>query len=131
MATIRKFKVVFTARQVGKSGPHKVKKRTVPALNKLEAEHILRKAMRKEGFEFGVILETTSGSYVFNAMVKHPDSTVFAEVKGKVAADTDADVPAAATALLQKEGYEVGSIYNIVDASDVVAKGSIPLKNFV
>lgn len=131
MATVRKFKLVFTARQVGKSGPHKVKKRTVPALNKLEAEHILRKAMRKEGFEFGVILENTSGSYSFNAMVRHPDAEIFAEIKGKIAADTDADVPAKATEQLQKEGYEVGSIYNIIDVADVVRKGTIPAKNFL
>lgn len=131
MATTRKFKVTFTARQVGQAGAFRVKKRTMTALNKLEAEHLLRKTIRREGFEFGVVLENSSGSYVFNAMVRHPDAEIFAEIKGKVSVECEADVPARATEVLKKEGYEVGSVYNVMDVTDVVAKGTIPIRNFL
>lgn len=126
-ATTRKFKVTFTAKKTGQSGPFKVKKRTVTALNKLEAEHILRKAIRTEGFDFGVVLENTSGVYRFSAMVRHPDAEIFAETKGKINAQCDADVPALVVAKLQSEGFEVGAVFNIIDAADV-AKGGVPYK---
>lgn len=118
MATIRKFKVVITVRKIGDTGPFKVRKRTVPALNMMEAEHIVRKQARREGYNVGVRLEVTSMCFRFNAMVRAEGVEIFAEIKGTVQADTEADVPAAARKMLEAEGYEVGSIYNIKDVAE-------------
>jgi len=120
MATKRKFKVTITVRKKGSSDAYVVRIRTVEALNALEAEYLVTKAMRRTGFDVGIVLEINSGLFRFSCMLR-PKGNVddkFVEFSAPVKAVDMMAVPKAARDMMEGKGYEVGAIFNIYDNGD-------------